>query len=1146
MQTLAAIRRIVSWSTENLRSRAPKGFVSLALTSSSFLSGAFAQVSAPVFSPAEGTSPVKIPVVITCTTAGATVHYTTDGQTPTQSDDSIVLSGTPASGTLDIYRTLTLKAKAFNGSGQSSSVTTGSFAITGMVSAGSFHSLAIRFDGAIYAWGDQTDGGLGNGVTTSGTISTPGNVLIASGTSFTTAAHVSAGEAHTLVIDQNSNLWAFGTNGYGQLGDGSQTNRSYPVRVESGTAAGVYLTGIAQAEAAEGFSVALTTTGGTVKAWGVGVGGRLGNGASTNQSTPVNVKKDQLGGPVLDGMSEITIGRNFAGALEASTGKVWMWGRNGTGQLGLGNSADKDRANKVQIRTGPFTLADLNGVIAISAGEDHTLALRNTGTENRTVWAWGEQQYGTLGNGTTADATVDLPVKVQKQGGGYIDNITQIDAGAHVSLALASDGKVWSWGRNNTGALGDGGTTDRGVADTVKLSGTTPLSNIVWVSAGGSVDVGFCLALAADGTLYSWGYNGNGALGDGTATNRSNPVVSGTNVWILNKPPTGSLSVSGTLFTPPATVTLTATASDPEGAVSRVRFFQGSTLIATDTTSPYSFQVNSLGSGTYAYTAVIQDNAGATFNTGTSTVVVSGQPALSVSSVPATIAENSGTNAVFRIAATPTGTSAITLGFALSGSAVNGTDYQTISNFTATIASGSSSVDVPISPLADGIYEGNENVVFTILSGTGYVVGSGSSATLTITQSQPGLISKNGGDGQVGAPGAYLAQPLSVLVLSGSGGTAQQNAPVLFTITSGSGGLAAASGDSSTTSSLTVYTGTNGIANVFYKQSLAGAAASTITAQSGTIAGILTFTSTTTDPYGPIARWKFDEGSGVIAAEATGLGVSGTLTGGTTWTTGFDGDDAVAFSGTSQYVTMGAPAGEVLDFDTESFSIGFWIKYSSIASTARVLGKGYDNSGPGYGIWLTSDGKLKAAIGTTNSGTAASATLAFGTQSAFNDNEWHHVTVSFDRTAATARIYVDGIVQKLVIVAGTGGSVGPSDATVVAYPALTELNAAKTNKAFTVGSKDGTADFLTGAVDDIRFYSRALNLTEATGLFNVDSDGDGMPDAWEQKYLGGVGASPIGNADGDGALNNVDARPNDNSVGQMGINITTPANGSNH
>ena len=220
-------------------------------------------------------------------------------------------------------------------------------------------------------------------------------------------------------------------------------------------------------------------------------------------------------------MTAISGGYSHSLALK-SDGTVWGWGWNMFGQLGDGTNIDRDV---------PVQVANLSGVIAIAAGNaNHNLALKNDGT----LWAWGENFYGQLGDGTTVHR--NTPVQV-----GSLTGVTSMAVGFQHSLARMNDSTVRAWGANANGELGDGTTIERhspveviGGQPIVSASPSTaspiiipppppPWSYLTRVNAV-AAGLAYSLALMTDGTLRAWGSNDFGQLGDGTNFDRHTPV----------------------------------------------------------------------------------------------------------------------------------------------------------------------------------------------------------------------------------------------------------------------------------------------------------------------------------------------------------------------------------------------------------------------------------------------------------------------------------------------------------------------------------------------------------------------------------------------------------------------------------------------
>ncbi len=344
--------------------------------------------------------------------------------------------------------------------------------------------------GTVWAWGSNGFGALGNG-----TYVNDSYVPVqASGLTGVTA--IAGGEFVGYALRSDGTMWAWGHNTQGQLGNGTATNSYVPVQVSG-------LTGVTAIAAGYLDGYALRSDG-TVWAWGNNPYGGLGTGSWLDTRVPVQVSG-------LTGVTAIAGTRYSAYALR-SDGTVWAWGDNANGELGDGTTTNSNV---------PVQVSGLTGVTAISGGGSSAYALRSDGT----VWAWGANYSGGLGNGTTTDSYV--PVQVSG-----LTGVTAIAGRPLSGYALRSDGTVWSWGYNDQGQLGDGTTTDRLVP--VQVSGLTGVTAI----ASGS---GNEIALRADGTAWSWGDNTHGQLGDGTTTARLVPVqVSGL---------TGVTAIAGGTYT---------------------------------------------------------------------------------------------------------------------------------------------------------------------------------------------------------------------------------------------------------------------------------------------------------------------------------------------------------------------------------------------------------------------------------------------------------------------------------------------------------------------------------------------------------------------------------------------------------------------
>jgi len=291
------------------------------------------------------------------------------------------------------------------------------------VSAGGFHSLAVRSNGTAWAWGLNASGQLGNATTTS----RRSPVSVVGG--FTDWCQVSAGNGHSLGVRFNGTAWAWGSNNVGRLGDNTQSNRSSPVSVVGS------FTDWCQVSAG-GFHSLGVRSNGTAWAWGYNGNGQLGDDTVTTRSSPVSV----VGG--FTDWCQVSAG-GFHSLAVRSNGTAWAWGYNGNGQLG--DNTTTSRTSPVSV-VGGFT-----DWVQVSAGAGHSLGVRVNGT----AWAWGCNAQGRLGDGTLTSRR--SPVSVV---GGFTD-WCQVSAGNAHSLGVRVNGTAWAWGCNVQGQLGDGTSTGK-------------------------------------------------------------------------------------------------------------------------------------------------------------------------------------------------------------------------------------------------------------------------------------------------------------------------------------------------------------------------------------------------------------------------------------------------------------------------------------------------------------------------------------------------------------------------------------------------------------------------------------------------------------------------------------------------------------
>jgi alpha-tubulin suppressor-like RCC1 family protein len=354
-----------------------------------------------------------------------------------------------------------------------------------MTTAGWRASFALQADKTVWAWGDNGWGQFGTPNPSAS--ATP---LQVPGISGVVNLATSATGGHTLAILSDGTVWAWGRDEQGQLGTLDSTTSCFgnlPCRASPAPVPGI--TNVVAVAAGLAHSLALKSDG-TVWAWGWNLWGQVGTACSQSQCLqPVQV-------PGLTGVRAIGAGSTHSLALKFD-GTVWAWGYNGSGQLGFDTSGSQSSclgssppssicsATPRQVQTiSSSVVVPLTGISAISAGGNHNLALqKDIARDDGVVLAWGDNYYGQLGNGDNIARRLAGIVGFNTATGyGILTPVSAIAAGGAHSLALKSDGTVWAWGDNEQGQLGDGTITDRNAA--VQVLGQNGTLRATSISAG--------------------------------------------------------------------------------------------------------------------------------------------------------------------------------------------------------------------------------------------------------------------------------------------------------------------------------------------------------------------------------------------------------------------------------------------------------------------------------------------------------------------------------------------------------------------------------------------------------------------------------------------------------------------------------------
>ncbi|MCC8065996.1 MAG: hypothetical protein LIO94_02670, partial [Clostridiales bacterium] len=407
---------------------------------------------------------------------------------------------------------------------------------------------------------------------------------------------VMSGKDFTVALRSDGSVWAWGDNTYGQLGDGTYINRAYPVQVVSEideeNEVTTYLSAVNRIAAGENFALALSDDG-ILYAWGSNAAGQLGveinnttdddGNVLVSDSRAIPVEADGTDDLSFNSITDMAAGNSHV-AIVTDNNTVWTWGDNTYGQLGTGAAGSYIPAQVLGFNGGGY----LTDIVDVEAGSYHTVALKKDGS----VWAWGKNDKGQLGDMTTSDR--EYPIQVfmgdSESSGYYIERVSQISAKADNTAAVNEDTEVYVWGDNSSNQLGNPNYTDAystipkqayadyeyggdyklknifavavgfnhiisidndgnaaiwgngttsaqpvAAGESTTATGSTALADIRLITAGS----GFSIAMNNSGNIFAWGEGGNGQIGNSGTTSFEYPVYTGEKSALIYRFTTG-------------------------------------------------------------------------------------------------------------------------------------------------------------------------------------------------------------------------------------------------------------------------------------------------------------------------------------------------------------------------------------------------------------------------------------------------------------------------------------------------------------------------------------------------------------------------------------------------------------------------------
>ncbi|MCL2521906.1 MAG: InlB B-repeat-containing protein, partial [Erysipelotrichales bacterium] len=367
------------------------------------------------------------------------------------------------------------------------------------VSMGNAHGVAIDYQGRLWSWGSNEDGRTGLGISI-GNTSQP--TLI--DTNEIRFYRVSASNDYTIAIDTYGRLWSWGSNNHGRTGLGIELGYTLiPTLIDTGATEFVYISTSGTVLSTDSHTIAIDTEG-RLWSWGSNIHGKAGQGAG-HQNILIPTEIDT--GTVR--FISVASGHLHSVAIDTAGG-LWSWGSNGLGRTGLGTSAGNTLVPTRIISTTNYQF------VLVRTSNNHTIAIDIEGN----VWSWGSNTQGQTGLGLTAGHTLD-PTRID------VGNVSflQVDMGNFHNILLDTEGRLWSFGGNGSGATGLGITSGNTIYPEMLDTGTLRFNHI---SSGSNNN----MAIDTYGRIWSWGSNANGRTGQGvTSGSNSVPIL---NLNLLN------------------------------------------------------------------------------------------------------------------------------------------------------------------------------------------------------------------------------------------------------------------------------------------------------------------------------------------------------------------------------------------------------------------------------------------------------------------------------------------------------------------------------------------------------------------------------------------------------------------------------------